>query len=249
MCRLLLLWCCILMGSPWAMAQAPLEFRCENEVFLAQQKQPVQASLAIFVGRTVYDFQLTEPAEVTVYDFARGQITLLMPATKQQLTLATEDLLRVCAAYKTMKAETELFQFCNQPTFTASRDDASIVLTGSCMSYRAQCIAPELTDAEKAYREFCDWSARMNALTPGNLPPFARLDLNRAIAAEKLLPRKIERTIAYTSNGNRRTESSRSEHLFDWKLSAADRSKIEQAQSQLTSFTAIQLQDYLANLK
>jgi hypothetical protein len=222
-----------------------MEFRCESEVFVGLQKQPIQASLTLFSGRMVYDFQLNSPEEITIFDFHKGQITLLMPEQKRRLVVATDDLLRVCAAYKTMHAETELFQFCNQPKFEISSQGSTIELRGGCLNYRAECTTANMTDAEKAYREFTDWSARMNALSPGNLPPFARLELNRTIASEQRLPRRIERTISYMQGGVKKMDQTRSEHLFDWKLSATDRTRIEHAQQALAQYAPLELKDYL----
>ena len=219
-------------------------YRCESEVFMEGQKEPVHASLTLFNERLVYDFQLGSPEEITIYDFTRGQINLLHPQRKQRLLLTTDDLLRVSAAYKARKSESELFAFCTQPKFTESFMNNQLTLTGGCLTYKTSCTQPQQPGAELIYREFADWSARLNAIRPGNLPPFARLELNQALATHELLPGKTERTTQVMWGGAKRTETIRSEHLFSWSLTAEDQRRIERARTSFAEFAPTSAEDY-----
>ena len=53
------------------------EFRVDTELFENQDKKPYLQTLTIFADGVVYDFQLTDPAETTVFDARRGHFTLL----------------------------------------------------------------------------------------------------------------------------------------------------------------------------
>ena len=58
------------------------EFRVDTELFLNQEKEPFLQTLTIFTDGAVYDFQLTEPVQTTVFDARRGQFTLLDEARR-----------------------------------------------------------------------------------------------------------------------------------------------------------------------
>ena len=220
------------------------EFRCDSEVFVGAEKKPVQSSLTIFANPMVYDFLQGTTEEVTVYDFGRGQITLLNPQRKQRVTVATDDLLRVSAAYKTMKAETDLFAFCMQPAFDEEFANDTLTLTSKYLTYHTSCSKPKQPGADKVYREFADWSSRLNAFRPGNLPPFARLEMNKSLAARDRLPIKIDRTTTLTHGVRTRQETIRSEHIFSWTLSVEDRRRIERAGSYMADFAPVSVESY-----
>jgi hypothetical protein len=54
-----------MLGTVVCLAAEPLEFRCDSEIFMAKEKQPIMASLTIFSGNMVYDFHLGAPEEIT----------------------------------------------------------------------------------------------------------------------------------------------------------------------------------------
>jgi hypothetical protein len=221
------------------------EFRCDTEVFVGTAKEPVQETLTIFTDGLVYDFLLTKPEEVTLYDLGRQQIILLNREQKIRTTLSTDDVLRFTAAYKTGKMESELFNFCANPTFQETLTDGVVTLSSKQVTYRCKTTSPEHSGADRKYREFADWSARLNSMRPGNLPPFARLEVNKALAAHTVVPEEIERTISTVHLTGRRNEVMRSRHLFNWSLSANDRKRIEEVGDQLSTFTSVTQQRYL----
>ena len=228
-----------------AQAATAGEFRCDTEIFVGTEKKPVQESLTIFTETAVYDFLLTKPEEITVYDLAHGRITLLDKSRKARTTIATDDLLRFTAAYKTARPESELFAFCVQPVFAESEEEGRVVLKGKPLMYRVATSKPGAAGAQKRYREFADWSARLNAMRAGNLPPFARMELNQVLAAKGMLPEEVERTISTKHLTGTRTEVVRSHHLFNWTLSAQDRQKVEAVGDFLGTYSAVSVEDYL----
>jgi hypothetical protein len=224
-------------------------FRCETEIFVAANKEPAQETLTIFSGAVVYDFLLgkEEASEVTVYDLGRGQISLLDKRRSLRTTITTAQLLEFTAAYKTVKPESDLFKFCIQPVLEATfaEDTDTLTLASKQLTYRVTCIKPEQAGAEGRYRQFADWSAQLNAMRPGNLPPFPRLELNQALFNRSLLPQEIERTVTTVHLTGRRTESIRSRHNFNWALSGRDRELMEKVDDQLVQFKSASVEDYL----
>jgi len=224
------------------------QFRCDTEVFAGKDTKPVQQTLTMFDGKVVYDFMLgkpEKPEEITVFDLGRGQITLLDPARKLKTTILRDDMLEWTATYKTVKAESELFIFCTQPTFKEKFTDDTLTLSSKQFSYEAVGVKPEQSGSEVLYRQFADWSARLNGMRPGNLPPFPRLQLNESLAAKGLLPRTIKRTISTAHLTGRRSETVRSEHLFNPQLSAGDKKQIEEVGDRLIEFKAVSWKEYL----
>ena len=98
-----------------------------------------------------------------------------------------------------------------------------------------------------AFRYFADQFARLNALRPGNLPPGARLELNKALAERKLLPLEIARTIPPANplvNPLAKKLVVRSRHLPNWSLSGEDRKKIDRAGTYLAQFSSVSFEEY-----
>ena len=96
-----------------------------------------------------------------------------------------------------------LFAFCALPKFDITEKPVEenglslieVTLAGKPLSYVARGIKPQQAEATRAYRQFADWCARLNATRGGNLPPGARLALNQALADRDLVPLQITRTI------------------------------------------------------
>lgn len=224
-------------------------FRCETDVFIAEEKNPVQQTLTVFQGDVVYDFLLGQSKEITVYDVKHGMIKLLDPKRELCCTIPTDELLRITAMHKTQKRESDLFKFCTEPKFDETFADNVLTLDSSQVKYVVTCIKPEQRGAEQRYREFADWSARLNAIRPGNLPPFPRMELNKALAAQGMLPEEIERTITTTHFGVRRSETVRSHHSYIGQLSTRDHGLIEEAGDHLVKYKPATAEDYLGLTK
>jgi hypothetical protein len=224
-------------------------FRCETDVFVAAEKTPVQQSLTVFTGTLVYDFLLGQSQEITLYDVQRGTIKLLDKKRQLCTTILTDDLLQITAMYKTRKAESDLFKFCTEPVFKETFADNILTLEADQFTYRVTCVKPKWAEAAQQYCEFADWSARLNAIRPGNLPPFPRMELNKALAGQKMLPEDIVRTITTTHLTGRRDETIRSHHVFNWALAKRDRQLIEEVGDHLIKYKSVSAEDYLGLAK
>ncbi|HEX5103132.1 MAG TPA: hypothetical protein VFV87_04945, partial [Pirellulaceae bacterium] len=235
----------LLAGAP-AIA-AGQEFRIDTELFIGKQKEPRVETLTLFSGGMIYDFLLSRPEEISLFDPVRGRFTLLDPARKLRCGLSTQDVLNYCLALETHAAESKdpLFQFAASPQFTPQVEEFAengqqrtrLVMAGKPLEYAAVAYHPEQPEAVSAFRSFTDWYARLNAMRPGGLPPGARLELNRALAERGLVPLEITCTLAAPNVLASKT-SLRSRHLVTWTLSGEDRKRIERAGNYLVEFQA-----------
>jgi len=232
------------------------EFRVDTEVFENQDKKPVLELLTIFADDgTIYDFRLTEPPEVTVLDLRRGVCTLLDESRQVKAAVKTQDVLDFSFTLETRAAQSKdsLRAFGAAPKFEISdkeinRNGQSVVelrLVGKPLVYVAEGQRPQQPEAVKAYRQFADWCARLNATNaaPGNLPSGARLALNQALAERGLFPLEITRTIPSELPFGK-TKEYRSQHRVNWTLSGEDKKKIEHAGDMMAMFQLISYDDY-----
>ena len=227
-------------------AAAGQEFRIDTEIFVGKAKEPAE-TLTLFSSGLVYDFLLTEPQEVTLFDPLRGRFTLLDPGRKLRCGLATQEVLNYVLALETHAAQSKdtLFAFAANPQFTPAVEEfeehgqkrTRLALTAGPLSYSAVAYHPERPEAVRAVRNFADWFARLNAMR-GNLPPAARLVLNDDLAKRELVPLEITRTAGKSQ--------AKSRHLMTWTLSGEDRKRIERVGNYLQEFQAVSFDDYRA---
>lgn len=243
-----------LAGSATAAAQ---DFRVDTEIFADKEKEPFVETLTLFADGRVYDFLLTEPKEITIFDPQRGTFTLLAPNLKLKTVITTQEVLECCLALNTHAAQSgnSLFAFAAQPEFAVTEEAvpsngetlSQVTLTAHPITYAAVGKKPTQADAARAFRQFADGFARLNAIRPGNLPPEPRLKLNAELADRGLLPTEITRIIT-PSNPLTKLLEHRSRHLVNWTLSRTDRGRIEQAGGYLTAsdFRTVDFGDYCA---
>lgn len=224
-------------------------FRMETDVLLGEQKEPICRTLTLFTDGLVYDFILSgDTKEVTVFDMNSGRVILLDSKRSLKTVLTHEQLIRLTTSLKLeLKSDNSVFHFAANPKFETNFDEASSVLTLSSdrMMYRVQGKPAELSDAPRQYQELADWSARLNACRPGNLPPFARLELNRELAERGLVPFEVQQTIVVPGRlGSSRKLELKTRHLVNWALGTNDRKRIESVSQQIGKFEAVSFETY-----
>ncbi len=234
------------------LAQAQ-DFRIDTEIFVGTEKAPRSETLTIFHQGLVYDFLLSEPQEITIYDAQRGRFTLLDPTRKLKATVTTQDLLGYVLQFETHAAQSKnaLFAFAAAPKFETlveeleqnGQPQTKISLTAKPLEYVVLARPCDRPDAVELYRNFADWYARLNATFQGNLPPGARLALNSALFEKRLLPVEITRTIPAATPLSRKVEI-RSKHLVNWALSGEDRKRIDRAGEHLVSLPTVSFDEY-----
>jgi hypothetical protein len=231
-----------------ALPAAAQEFRIDTELFVGKEREPAAETLTLFSGGLIYDFLLTKPEEITLFDPLRGRFTLLDPVRKIRSGVATQEVLEYMLALEShaVAAKDPLFSFAAKPAFTPNVEEyeengqklVRLTLTGKPLEYVAVARKPERPEAVRAVRSFSDWFARLNAMR-GNLPPGARMELNKSLAERDLIPLEITRTIG--------GKVVRSRHLVTWTLSGEDRKRIERAGTYLAEFQPVSFDEYRAS--
>jgi len=237
----------LVLGCSVPVASRAQEFRVETDVFVGSQKKPVAQNLTIFVSGLVYDFPLMGPNEIAVLDPSRGRFVLLDTERKIKTTLTTQELLEFTASMKAQAQDAEgVVAFALNPQFDPSFDEQTgwLTLSSKLMTYRLKGSKPKQAAAVDLYRQFADWYARLNATRPGNLPPFARLELNKAAAERGLIPEDVELTVASSYRLVGKTMAIRSHHMINWRLPGTDRKRIDEAGDFLVNYPAVKFQEY-----
>jgi hypothetical protein len=237
--------CCIPVCSSSVAQLAAQEFRVETEVFVGEIVEPVSESLTIFSGEVVYDFLLGPSEEITVFDMTRARIYLLDTQRQLKAEITTADLLEFCDRIKTRTAadhDASLFA----PLFQHSFDEERSLLTlaSDRMTYAAKGATSKQPGAALRYQQFADWYARLNTLKPGNLPPFGRIELNKALAERDLIPIEIKRTVTVDRPLSDKKLVARSQHTATWLISNTDRKRIDTAGNHLSKFRKVSTKEY-----
>lgn len=228
-----------------AFPAAAQEFRIDTEIFIGKEREPTSETLTLFSNGLIYDFLLSKPDEITVFDPIRGRFTLLDPTHKIRCGISLQEVSEYVLAIEleAVKSKDPLFSFAAKPEFTPSveeyvengQDFVRVTLTGKPLVYVAVARKPERPEAVRAVRSFSDWFAKLNTMR-GNLPPGARMELNSSLAERDLIPLEITRTIG--------GKTARSRHLVTWTLSGEDRKKIERAGTYMTEFPSVSFDEY-----
>ncbi len=223
------------------------DFRIESDVFVGGDREPVAQSVTLFAGSLVYDFPLTGPQEITVFDGARGRFVLLDVPRKTKTTLQTQELLEITAAIKVQAQKLDgVFAFAAAPQFKTEIDSQTgwLTLSGGPITYRTKGVKPETSTAVTAYRDFADWYARLNSTQPGSLPPFARMELNRVLEQRQEVPEEVELVVEPKNRWAGRKLVIHSRHIYNWRLSNTDRKRIDTAGGYMADFQAVSFPEY-----
>jgi hypothetical protein len=221
------------------------EFRIETDVFVDDGKEPAVATLTIFSEGVVYDFLLTGVEEITVFDQQRQRLVLLDTKRKVKTELTFDSVLEYVAQMKVQLSEANRETFLAEQLDIRSDEAEWLTLTNGDVTYRAEGTSPKFPEAATEYQLFADWYARLNAMREGNPPPFARIRLNAELASRGLVPKTIERTIVQKRGLQQKTQTLRSQHLANWRLSQTDRKQIDRAGTYLVSFADVPFPEYL----
>ena len=221
-------------------------FRMETEVYVAGDTKPAVEYLTLFTESTIYDLRVSKPEELTIFDLNRNRIIVLDPAQKRKTTISTDEILQFNASIKAEVSKSNaIFVAAAHPQFETSEadEDGWFAMTSKHLSYRVKGAKPKYTSAVRRYQEFADWSARLSAMRLGNLPPFARIEVNKTTAEQGWIPEEVERVVNPAKLGQRKQEI-RSTHLVNWVLSEDDRKKIEKTGDQLSTFREVSIDEF-----
>ena len=231
-------------GQPTASAQ---NFRVESKVYEGSAKEPSVKTLTLFNGDVIYDI-LNGNDEVTVYDVKRGSFDVLCPAKKVRTKIDAETAGTLVEAlrHRADAQKSSFLRFMANPNFEEKFDAESgrMTLDGPFITYEVQCAKYNQETAD-SYKYFTDWSAMINTLlNAGSRLPYARMNLNSALAKKSLLPKEVNLTLRTTKNIFARPLTARSEHVLTVGLTVEDRKRIESIGRDLTNFKEVDWNEY-----
>lgn len=227
-------------------------FRVETDVFVGNKKpqEPVAEYLTLFDGASVYDFALSDTKEVTIYYIQKEseKFVLLDPDRRIKAELSLDELRAHTANLKAEAANSgdANVQFLVNPVFevTVKEPDRLITLVSKQLTYTAKGIVPREEGVCRRYAAFADGYARLNGLRLGNMPPFARMQLNEKLLELGWVPEEVTRTIPAQAVLAKDVEV-RSHHLFSWRILPTDEKKIAEAHNYKATFKPVSLAEYL----
>lgn len=209
----------------------PIAFRVDADVYLDVTEQPIKQTLTLFSGGVFYDFD-DALEQVTVIDLARQRILLLDRGRQVRCELSTVELLS-----SLMQAENQI-----SPELRKQVDDSAVrhetpdgsVLHFGSESFRYECelTKPDSAEIASQYRDFADWSARLNALYPPHILPTVRILLNAELAKRACLPSQITRVTMADGREQRVT----CKLIPTWRLSSDDQASITRVGTMLVQF-------------
>ncbi len=226
------------------------DFRVDNTVFAGDKKEPISRSVTIFHDGIVYDC-MKMPAETVVFDKTTKRFVLLNMASGTRAELTTREVTDFISRFESRlksiiaKKPDALIQFMADPKFQERYDESAgkLTLSSPLVTYTVVLAAGPNEAAAGQYREFSDWYARLNILlTPGALPPFARLAVNAVVAKRKAIAAQVTLTIVSPKSDHRQTI--RSTHRVVRPLTAADLEQVARIQKQMTDFKPVDFEKY-----
>ncbi len=197
------------------------DFRVVTTISEGDEKR--SESTTVFYRNRVFDTSHPEKLEFTIYDPTVRQIRLIDLRRKVQTIVPTDALTNYTAQLKLAGQALKDGKFFVNPKFEDRSEGSKIHLYSKEIVYEAQTTEPRDEKAAADYRRFADWICQLNATDNKNPPPFARMELNKALGKNKTLPAKVSLSIPYRS----RTRKLVSQHVYHWNLSRADREMCE----------------------
>jgi len=230
---------------PAAVAQ---ELRIETDVYSGDSDESLNHTVTLFDAGTVYDF-VDKPSQVAVFrsptSSRAGQFILLDIQSRRRTEVATDkiDALMTKLSDWAKRQEDPLLKFSAEPVFEETFDAGTgqLTLDNEQWKYTVATVPAEDIKALGQYRQFIDWYTRLNVMMHGAPPPGPRLALNAALEKHGVVPVEIRRTV------NNDSTSLRATHLFSWRLSREDRSRLEEVRTQLANFEKVDNKVFLAH--
>lgn len=222
------------------------DMRIETEVYSGKSKQPVFENITLFSGNSVYDFSRTGPEKITVYDRARGRFVLLNVEEQTKVVLDHETVDGYVDILKSREKLSKKEPFLFNPRFEEMYNESSSELTLSSdeMTYKIKGTKSKSDESFRAYLEFANWYSKLSATDPRQMPPFARLELNKAISKHQLIPQEVERVYRPKNNVFGNAIRAKTKHFVVWQLSRKDRQRIDNALDYITTFKEVSLSEF-----
>lgn len=244
-----------MLAATQATAQDLRELRIETFIYADGKDQPISENLTLFKDGRVFDFRMDtrshEPVEVTVYDPVNKVFKLYDIASKTQMVMTEDEIIRVLAKVSTdptLKQRDPLLFEAHLPgklteEFDASNHQITLSSENRRLTYQAKGNPPRNPDMFNAYCDYMDWYTSLNGTDPRKMPPYARKALNKALREHGIIPEQVD--LAYAPPGVlERKFKATSRHFISWTLNRTDREHLENVRH-LIKFDRVQFAEYL----
>ncbi len=225
------------------------EFVVQTTVYRHPSDTPLFRNTTYFSKEIICD--ITHPKDpedqrMLVIDRGEGTAALCRVKDNQACVVSLDEVLRTVAAISTRTNNApRLVQFAASPQFDVAwkSGENRLDMSAEPLSYTVDCEDPESIPADakavaQYYREFADWSARLNTTTAGGLPPMARLRVNQELVEHVRIPNHV--TVSKrTDQGDLIQLSSR--HAYRWQLDSSDHAEIQQCRAQIRQCDLVDL--------
>jgi len=224
------------------------EFRIETDVYIGDEEAPASHTVTLFEKSAVYEF-VDKPNQVIIYRTASqgrpAQFILLDPETQRRTDVDVARVEKLMQKLTRWASEHKdpLLKFAAAPKFEESFDAerGSLTLASPEWTYRVATVEAEDAAALKRYHDFTDRYAELTSMLFNSPPPGPRLALNAALARHGVVPVEIQRT-----TGGEDKNAVRAMHLFSWRLSREDRTRLDEAQAFLANFKKVDNEKFIA---
>lgn len=219
------------------------DFRIDTRIFINDEKEPYSENTTLFHAGVVYDI-LAKPAEITIFDPARGQFTRLDPDGKSKVELAVSDVATFVEKLRGEAADHEnpLLKFLGEPRFQErwSPQGSELTMASPLVTYRLRTVPCRSEKVCRQYAEFSNAYAQLNTVTnAASLPPFARMAVNTALQRRSVLPAEVTLTLVTQAKPEKKMNY-RSQHEVRWRLSDADLKRINEIADLSAQFQPVQ---------
>lgn len=222
------------------------DMRIETEVYSGKSRQPVFENITLFSGTTVFDFSRIGPEKITVFDRSRRRFILLNVDEKTKVILDQTTVEGYVDLLKSREKLTDKEPFLFNPKFAESFDETEqeLTLSSDQMTYKIKGTKSKSQESLDAYVEFANWYSKLSATDPRQMPPFARLELNKAILKHGLIPKEVDRVYRPSNTVFSSAIHAKTKHYVVWQLSRKDRQRIDNALNFVTEFTEVSLPEF-----
>ncbi len=224
------------------------DFRIDSQIFQGQNNSPDTTGTTIFQEGIVYDFANND-REVTILAPKFEKIILLDQTLQIKTELSTKQLTEFVnqMIVRSDKSTDPTIQFMLHPKFQthSGSNKGERVFQSEQLTYMFDTFAPSQKSIPEQYREFSDFSASLNTLVNRGWPPLARHEVNRQLASEGLLPKKVTLLIPPQAESKRRKIHLRSEHRISFHIESSRQGKIAFAKSGMEKLKSVGLGEHL----
>lgn len=240
-------WITVLAVSSAAWSAKAQDLRVYTVIRNADDNKVEGRNLTLFHAGKVYDY--TEPArELSVYDAVHKQYEIVNLGRRLATSISQEQVRHFLQLFEQQAdkfleavraqpdpeqlAAAEMLEFQLHPVFRSQFDPETQLLTmhSKLLRYSVQCTEVETPEAVQRYLDYADAIAQLNPVLHPQVPfPAARLRVNEQLRELKRLPLQVELTV----QSERAQVRLKAEHQWTWKLTAADRGKIHEWETQL----------------